>query len=95
MSKMVGNNKSQWIDEHFIARLQWAIIEVNGCAAWSYQHTNMALPQSMSNELISSFLSDGGHHFITLEERKAMLFAQYFADSRILKIFDGFAECEV
>ena len=81
MSKLIGNNKSKLVDKHFIERLQLAVTEVNGCAACSYQHTQMALNQGMSNEEISSFLS-GGDNFIKTEEAKAIMFAQHFADSR-------------
>jgi hypothetical protein len=41
----------------------------------------MALEQGMSNEEINSFLS-GGSDFVVVEEAKAILFAQHFADSR-------------
>lgn len=79
--KMIGNNKSNLVDKHFVERLQLAVTEVNGCAACSYQHTKMALQQGMSNEEISSFLS-GGDNFIKHEEAKAIMFAQHFADSK-------------
>jgi len=81
MSKLIGNNKTKLVDNHFVERLQLAVTEVNGCAACSYQHTKMALKQGMSNEEISSFLS-GESSFIKPEEAKAILFAQHFADSR-------------
>jgi len=81
MSKLIGNNKSKLVDNHFIERLQLAVTEVNGCAACSYQHTQMALKQGMSNEEINSFLS-GGSDFTKPEEAKAIMFAQHFADSR-------------
>lgn len=81
MSKLIGNNKSKLVDNHFIERLQLAVTEVNGCAACSYQHTQMALKQGMSNEEINSFLSGGGD-FTKPEEAKAIMFAQHFADSR-------------
>ena len=80
-SKLIGNKKSQLVDEHFVERLQLAVTEVNGCAACSWQHTQMALEQGMSNEEISSFLS-GGNTFIKPEEAKAIMFAQHFADSK-------------
>ena len=79
--KLIGNNKSKLVDSHFVERLQLAVTEVNGCAACSYQHTQMALEQGMSNEEISSFLSGAGD-FIRHEEAKAIMFAQHFADSR-------------
>ncbi|MDD2279851.1 MAG: carboxymuconolactone decarboxylase family protein, partial [Bacteroidales bacterium] len=72
MSKLIGNKKSKLIDPHFVERLQLAVTEVNGCAACSYQHTQMALSQGMSNEEISSFLS-GADNFIRPEEAKAIM----------------------
>ena len=81
MSKIIGNNKTNLVDNHLIERIQLAVTEVNGCAACSYQHTKMALSMGMSNEEISSFLS-GGDTFIKPEEAKAIVFAQHFADSR-------------
>ncbi len=81
MSKLIGNSKSKLVDKHFVERLQLAVTEVNGCAACSYQHTQMALKQGMSNEEISSFLS-GGSNFTKPEEAKAIMFAQHFADPR-------------
>ena len=80
MSKLAKNKKSKVVDTHFVERLQLAVTEVNGCAACSYQHTQMALEQGMSNEEISSFLS-GADSFIKPEEAKAILFAQHFADT--------------
>ena len=81
MSKLIGNNKSELIDKQFVERLQLAVTEVNGCAACSYQHTNMALQQGMSNEEINSFLG-GDSNYTKPEEAKAIMFAQHFADSR-------------
>ncbi|HCX98786.1 MAG TPA: alkylhydroperoxidase [Bacteroidales bacterium] len=80
-SKLFGNRKSKLVDPHFVERLQLAVTEVNGCAACSYQHTQMALQQGMSNEEINSFLSGAGD-FTKPEEAKAIMFAQHFADSR-------------
>ncbi len=80
-SKLMKNKKSGLVDEDFIRRLQLAVTEVNGCAACSYQHTQMALEQGMSNEEINSLLS-GGSDYIIEEEAKGILFAQHFADMR-------------
>jgi len=83
MSKLIGNQKSKLIDQNFVKRIQLAVTEVNGCAICSYGHAKMALRQGMDNEEINSFLSEGGGgDFIKPEEAKAILFAQYFADSR-------------
>lgn len=46
MRKLIGNKKSKLVDLHFVERLQLAVTEVNGCAACSYQHTQMALKQA-------------------------------------------------
>ncbi len=81
MAKLIKNNKTKLVDNNFVRRLQLAVTEVNGCAACSYQHTQMALKQGMSNEEINSFLG-GESNFIKPEEAKAILFAQHFADSR-------------
>lgn len=81
MSKLIGNNKSNLVDKKFVERLQLVVTEVNGCFACSYQHAKMALRQGMSNEEISSFLS-GGDEFIELDEARAIMFAQHFADSK-------------
>jgi len=83
ISKLIGNKKSNLIDQNFVKRIQLAITEVNGCAICSYGHAKMALHQGMSNEEINSFLSEGGGgDFIKPEEAKAILFAQHFADSK-------------
>lgn len=81
IKKMMENNKSKLVNNDFVKRLQLAVTEVNGCAICSYGHTKMALRQGMSGEEISSFLS-GEAHFIKPEEAKAIMFAQYYADSR-------------
>ncbi|MBD0776816.1 carboxymuconolactone decarboxylase family protein [Maribacter sp. ANRC-HE7] len=83
MSKLIGNKKSKLVDQNFVKRIHLAITEVNGCAICSYGHAKMALRQGMGNKEINSFLSEGGGgSFIKPEEAKAILFAQYFADSR-------------
>ncbi len=79
--KLATNNKKNLLDKNFVERLQLAVTEVNGCPACSYQHTKIALRQGMSNEEISSFLSGANQHIKT-EEAKAIMFAQYFAESR-------------
>ena len=81
LSELIRNNKTKLVDKRLVKRLQLAVIEVNGCAACSYQHTQMALKEGMSNEEISSFLS-GGSEFTKPEEAKAIMFAQHFADTR-------------
>lgn len=89
ISKLRKNKKSKLISNDFIERLQLAVTEVNGCAACSYAHTQMALKQGMSNEEINSFLVGDGR-FINPEEAKAIVFAQHFADSRGLPNQDAY-----
>lgn len=81
MLKLIKNNKSKLVDKNFIKRIQLAVTEVSGCAICSYGHAKMALRQGMGNEEINSFLT-GGDSFIKIEEAKAILFAQYFAESK-------------
>ena len=64
MRQLVKNRKTKLIDPHFIERLQLAVTEVNGCAACSYQHTQITLAQGMSNEEITSFLSGSDDYTI-------------------------------
>lgn len=79
--KLIQNKKSKLVDSSFIERLQLAVTEVNGCAACSYQHTQMALEQGMSSDEITSFLSGDGN-YIKPYEAKAIMFAQHFADTK-------------
>ena len=81
ITKIIGNSKSQLVDNDFVRRLHLAVTEVNGCSICSYGHAKMALRQGMSGEEISSILS-GEDHLIKPEEAKAIMFAQHFADSR-------------
>ena len=81
LAKLRKNKKKEQISQQFIERMQLAVTEVNGCAACSYAHTTMALREGMSNDEISSFLR-GSVDYIKLEEAKAIIFAQHFADSR-------------
>ncbi len=81
ISKLSKNKKKGLVDKQFIERMQLAVTEVNGCAACSYKHTQMALQQGMSNEEISSFLN-GSDTFFRTEEVKGIMFAQHFADLR-------------
>jgi len=83
MLKLIGNKKSALVDKNFVKRLQLTVTEVSGCALCSYGHAKMALRQGMSSEEINSFLSEGGdNNFIKIEEAKAIIFAQHFADSK-------------
>jgi len=79
--KLAKNKRKQLLSGHFVDRLQFAVTEVNGCAACSYAHTAMALKMGMRSEEISSLLS-GNDSMVDPYEAKAILFAQHFAESR-------------
>lgn len=78
---LAGNTHRHLIDRHFLERIMLAVTEVNGCAACSWAHTRMALSQGMSSEEIESLLN-GDSRFIKVEEAKAILFAQHYADKK-------------
>jgi AhpD family alkylhydroperoxidase len=78
LSKSKKNNE---INQNFIERIMLAVTEVNGCEVCSYAHTKMALESGMSNEEIQKMLS-GIVSDIPDEELSAVMFAQYYADSR-------------
>ncbi len=78
--KIIADKRKQSVDGHFRERLQLAVTEVNGCAACSYAHTQLALKQGMSQDEITSFLS-GDNRYVNPIEAKAIFFAQHFADS--------------
>ena len=46
VSQLSKNKKNKLINSQFIERIQLAVTEVNGCAACSYQHTQMALERA-------------------------------------------------
>lgn len=81
MRVLINNKKTKLLNSQFVERLLLVVTEVNGCAACSYQHTQMALEQGMTNEEITSFLS-GKDDFIETTEAKAIMFAQHFADTK-------------
>ncbi|MBN2285984.1 MAG: carboxymuconolactone decarboxylase family protein [Tissierellales bacterium] len=73
--------KSKDLDEGFIERIMLAVTEVNGCAICSYAHSKMALEAGMSNEEIQKMLA-GIMTDAPPEEMSAVMFAQYYAESR-------------
>ena len=80
VSGLKYNRKHKVVSTDFLERMQLAVTEVNGCAACSYAHANMALKQGMSSEEIYSLLSGDGA-LVRPEEGKAIMFAQHFADT--------------
>ncbi|MDK2860785.1 MAG: hypothetical protein PWP25_1971 [Sphaerochaeta sp.] len=80
VSGLKYNRKNKVVSFELLERMQLAVTEVNGCAACSYAHTQMALKQGISSEEIYSLLSGDGS-LIRPEEGKAIMFAQHFADT--------------
>lgn len=80
VSGLKYNRKNMIVSPEFLERMQLAVTEVNGCAACSYAHANMALKQGMSSEEIYSLLSGDGA-LVRPEEGKAIMFAQHFANT--------------
>lgn len=75
------SKKNKEISQKLIERIMLAVTEVNGCPICSYAHTKIALESGMSNEEIQNLLS-GIAKDIPTEELPAVMFAQYYADSR-------------
>jgi len=81
VSLMAKTKKSGELSEDFIERIMLAVTEVNGCEVCSYAHTRMALEAGMSIEEIQSMLA-GDNTTVPDEQIEAIMFAQYYADSR-------------
>ena len=75
------SKKKELLSEQFIERIMIAVTEVNGCAFCSYAHTKMALEAGMTNEEIQSMLA-GISDDVPEEEMSAVVFGQYYAESR-------------
>jgi|SRR5690625_388746 len=73
--------KMKHLSPHLIERIMLAVTEVNGCEVCSYAHTKMALEQGMSNEEIKMLLV-GNTEKVSNDEMTAVMFAQYYADTR-------------
>lgn len=73
--------KKQLLSEAFIKRIMLAVTEVNGCEVCSYEHTKSALEMGMSHQEVQQILA-GNMDDIPVEEIKAILFAQHYADTK-------------
>lgn len=83
------NKKSGRVGAKTIERIMLAVTEVNGCAACSYAHTQMALREGMSNEEIVSLLN-GNTDTVPSREAKAVMFAQHFTKTKGLVDRDAY-----
>ncbi|NQT60654.1 MAG: carboxymuconolactone decarboxylase family protein [Bacteroidetes bacterium] len=68
------------IHKKFIERIMLAVTQVNGCRLCSYAHTKIALESGLKQNEISSLLS-GDLQTAPEYEHKALLFAQYYAET--------------
>lgn len=75
------SKKSGELSERFIKRIMLSVTEVNGCEVCSYEHTKTALEMGMSEKEIQQMLT-GVMDDVPVEEMKAMLFAQHYADTK-------------
>jgi AhpD family alkylhydroperoxidase len=69
------------MDKKFMERIMLAVTQVNGCAMCSYYHAKAALESGMSDDEIKNMLGGDGAS-VPEGERRAVLFAQHYADTR-------------
>lgn len=69
------------IRPRFRERLYLAVIAVNGCRYCTYLHTRSALQAGLTREDVD-FLLSGVSTNVPLEEAKALLYAQHWADTQ-------------
>lgn len=70
-----------FLEVQFRERLYLAVIAVNGCRYCSYLHTRSALQSGLSREDVDFLLSGIADH-VPMQEARAMLYAQHWADTR-------------
>ena len=88
---MSSNRRKHILDPKTVERIMLAVTEVNGCAACSYAHTQMALREGLSNDEIVSLLG-GDTASVPPQEAKAILFAQHFAEQKGLPDKETYTE---
>ena len=72
--------KNSNIHIKFIERIMLAVTQVNGCRLCSYAHTKIALESGLGQKEISALLS-GDLQTAPEYEHRALLFAQYYAET--------------
>ncbi len=78
--RLMQDGKARSLSGSFRERIMLAVTEVNGCALCSYAHARMALEEGIPEEEINALLSASSEH-VPLEERKAVFYAQHYADT--------------
>jgi len=81
MRYMFKAKRNKEISSKFIERLMLAVTEVNGCAMCSYAHSKRALESGMTSGEIQNMLR-GIMDDVPSDEVAAVMFAQYYADTR-------------
>lgn len=72
--------KEELLDKHFMERIMLGVTQVNGCPLCSFAHTKMALEMGMEAQQIEELLG-GELDNIPLEQLKAVLFGQHYAET--------------
>ena len=73
--------RSGMLTDSLQERVMLAVTSVNHCAMCSYAHTGMALKAGLSDSEIQSFVT-GEFPDVPEEDSKAVLFGQYYAETR-------------
>ncbi len=68
------------VSSRFRQRLYLSVIAVNGCRYCTYLHTREAMHAGLSQEEINRLLT-GGIENVPMDEAKALLYAQHWADN--------------
>lgn len=76
-----SKNSKNIISKEFKKKIILAVTQVNGCNFCSYVHSKHALKNGISQKEIDLLLS-GDFGALSEQEAKAILFAQYYAESR-------------
>ncbi|MGB4406859.1 MAG: carboxymuconolactone decarboxylase family protein [Sphaerochaeta sp.] len=73
--------KHNLLDKQFMERIMLGVTQVNGCLLCSYAHAKMALELGMQEKQIEELL-DGELGNVPIEQLKAVLFAQNYAETK-------------
>ena len=72
--------KTHRVSREFSERIMMAVTEVNGCRYWPYFHTHVAIQAGMIGGVELMYIC-GDFKGVPLEERAALYFAQYYAET--------------
>lgn len=78
--KKMTRAKRNGVDQKFLERIMLAVTEVNGCKVCAQAHAKMALESGMSEEEISSLLSNE-QDMVPQHQGVGIMYATHFADT--------------